>query len=65
MKMQNQEIRETVRKAGLRYWQIAAVIGINRVTLCEWMRFPLTGERKKRVQGAIQKLINERDVANG
>lgn len=65
MKIANEAIRTTVEQAGLRYWQIAAAIGINRVTLCEWMRFPLTGERLERVQSAIQKLINERDAANG
>lgn len=60
MKTANEKIRETVEQYGIRYWQIAATIGINRVTLCEWMRFPLTGEREEKVQSAIQKLIEER-----
>lgn len=59
MSVANAEIRKTVENAGLRYWQVAAAVGVNRVTLCEWLRFPLTGERLARVEAAIEKLTKE------
>lgn len=55
-KIENAEIRSRIETSGLRYWQVAAAIGINRVTLCEWLRFPLAGKRLEAVQLAIQSL---------
>lgn len=59
MSIANEEIRKTVARTGLRYWQVAAEVGVNRATLCEWLRFPLTGDRLARVEAAIEKLTKE------
>lgn len=62
----NEKIRKQIADAGLRYWEVAAEIGIHRITLSNWLHFPLTGERLERVQAAIKKLSEKAGVpANG
>ena len=60
----NTAIRAKIDDAGIRYWQVAAEVGVNRVTLCEWFRFPLTGERLERVEAAIERLTQKGGGSN-
>lgn len=55
--MENKEIRETIEKKRLRYWEVAHQIGIDPATLSRWMRVELNDEKRQRVQEAIDKLI--------
>lgn len=57
--MANTEIRTTLAKHNLRYWQVAEAIGISSFTFSVWLRTPLTDERKARVEEAINKLANQ------
>lgn len=52
----NKKIRDSITRAGFHYWEVAAEIGIHRVTLCEWLRLPLTKERYQKIQAAIDRL---------
>ena len=52
----NEKIRNAITEAGLKYWEVAAEVGIHRATLCEWLRLPLSEERFQRIQAAINQL---------
>ena len=54
--MANTEIRNAISNAGLRHWQVADAAGISEATLCVWLRKPLSDEREKRVNDAINLL---------
>ena len=55
--MENKEIRETIEKKRLRYWEVAREVGIDPATLSRWLRVELDDEKRQRVQDAIDKLI--------
>ncbi|MBQ8936047.1 MAG: hypothetical protein IJ049_06630 [Oscillospiraceae bacterium] len=57
--MANEAIRNEVKSAGVRYWQIADRIGISAVTLSVWLRHELSPERAVAVRGAIRQLMGE------
>lgn len=61
--MKNQELRELIKVAGIRYWQIAQKIGISQQSLVVWFHSTLTPERKKRVNDAINDILKEREKA--
>ena len=55
----NPEIRNTIKRHRLRYWEVAEQIGISDSRLSVWLRTPLTDDRKKRVEEAIDQLLNK------
>lgn len=55
----NLEIRNTIKQHRLRYWEVAEQIGISDGRLSVWLRTPLTDNRKKRVEKAIDQLLNK------
>lgn len=61
--MQNKDIRKAIEQAGISYWQVADAIGIHPATLCVWLRHELDGEKKKKVENAIEYLIAEKEGA--
>lgn len=58
--MKNKAIRNAITCAGLRYWEVAKEIGVSPYTLSIWLREELSGERRSRVEAAIEKLRKER-----
>lgn len=54
--MNNSKIRNEIYDHHLRYWQVAAEIGISNSSLSVWLRTPLSDERRKRVEKAIDEL---------
>lgn len=63
--MHNVEIRKAVADARLRYYEVAAAIGISPFTLSVWLRTDLTGERLERVQAALVSLTGGKGATNG
>ena len=57
--MKNQEIREAIKRARVKHWQIAAELGIGESTLVRWLRFDLTEERKNLILSAVEKVSAE------
>lgn len=51
---QNQEIRQTIKDAGLRHWQVADALGISESKLSKMFRYPLTDQQKQAVERAIK-----------
>lgn len=56
----NNEVRQAIAKAGLKYWQVADAVGVSETTLYVWMRHELTGEKRTRVMNAIETLCKQR-----
>lgn len=54
--MKNRELRDTIAKMGLKYWQVADAVGISYSTFTVWLRRELDGEKLKRVQAALEEL---------
>ncbi len=57
--VENYVIRQKAREKKIPLWRIAAELGISEPTITRWMRFPLTSEREKLVESAIDKLSQE------
>lgn len=55
----NLEIRRSIQDNRLFYWQVADAIDISPFTFSVWLRTPLTDDRKKRVEEAINKLAKQ------
>ena len=60
--MENVEIRMTMLKNNIKFWQVANVIGVNPDTFSRWMRYELTGERLERVQKALDELRVDKEA---
>ena len=54
--MKNPDIREMIKAAGLKHWQVAEAAGISHGTLCIWLRSDLSKERRTTVLSAIERI---------
>lgn len=55
----NPEIRERMKKIGVSQVDVAIILGVHRVTIFDWMRVPLTAERRKKIEDALDVLEQE------
>jgi len=55
----NESIRRELRLHGIPLWRAALAAGISEQTLIRWLRVELTGERKARVEAALEQLKEE------
>lgn len=53
--MKNQEIRNAIRSAGVRQWQVAEAMGLREDTLSRKLRHELNEESKQEVLAAIER----------
>lgn len=53
--MKNQEIRNAIRSAGVRQWQVAEAMGLREDTLSRKLRHELNEETKRKVLAAVEK----------
>ena len=61
MKNFNQEIRKSILKNNLRYWQVAEKLNINDGNFSRLLRKELTKEKKERILEIIKKLKEEEE----
>ncbi len=54
--MVRDEILKILHEINMPQWKLADAVGISEPTLTRWLRYPLEGERLKRVQIALEKL---------
>lgn len=59
--MCNQDIREAIKKAGVRYWQVATKCNISDTTFTRRLRHELPDEEKAKIFEAI-KLLSEKEA---
>ena len=55
----NQEIRQAIKAAGLKQWQVAKACGVNEYTFIRWLRDELSEERRNAIYRAIDSLQQE------
>lgn len=53
----NKELRDRMKKNHVTLWQIAEKIGIHEKTLVAWLRFNLDEEHSRRVNDALNEII--------
>ena len=63
--MENQEIREKIVNNGLKFWKVAEKLGINCSTFSVWLRYPLSYEKKSKIENAINELLKGKERKNG
>lgn len=54
--MANHDIREAMRKAGVRQWQVAYRYGLNDGNFCRLLRAELPAEKKERIFRIIEEI---------
>lgn len=59
MHKDNTDIRERMRSAGVKQWQVADALGVSDNTLIRKLRYPLDQSEKKRITEAIQQIKNQ------
>lgn len=52
----NQDIKATIKAAGLKQWQVAKKCGVYESTFCRWLRDELSEERRRLILKAIDDL---------
>ena len=57
--LMNTGIRNSIKAAGLKQWQVAKRLGITEYTFIRWLRDDLTDARKKAINEAIEALQRE------
>lgn len=55
----NADIRKKAERAGVKFWQIAAKLGVHPCTLTVWLRQEMSAERKAQVKQAIAEIKEE------
>lgn len=56
MQKANMDIRQRMAQAHVTQWQLAYKIGVSEMTLCRWLRTPLSDERRERINRAFTAL---------
>ncbi len=59
MSKKNSDVREMIEAAGLKHWQVAETVGVDKATLCVWLRTDLSEERRTRILDAIERIKRE------
>lgn len=52
----NQEVRNLIKKSGVRHWMLASQIEVSEQTLCRWLRHELPPEKKQKIIAAVNEL---------
>ncbi|MBQ6960157.1 MAG: hypothetical protein IJP78_04160 [Clostridia bacterium] len=55
----NQEIRQAIKAANLKQWQVAKACGVTEWTFIRWLRDELSEERRNAIFAAIESLSRE------
>ena len=58
--MLNTDLRDAIRIANVRQWEVAEAIGISEMSMVKWLRRELPVDKKMRVQEGIRKVLETR-----
>lgn len=58
-KIENVEIRQKLKVAGIPFWVLGRQIGVTDMTISRWLREPLSEEKRKMIESAISELLGE------
>lgn len=54
--MTNEKIRDAMRIANVRQWEVADALGVHEATFCVWLRHELPAEKQNEILATIDKL---------
>lgn len=57
--MNNQQIRQLIKRKHLFLWQVAEEIGICEMTLIRWLRTDLADDKKNKILNAVKSLVQK------
>ena len=57
----NEDILDRIESLGIKRYELAYFVGVDRATLWNWLKVPLNEERKRQINDAIQKVIESRE----
>ena len=58
-KMCNKDLREEMRIANVRQWEVAEAIGISEMTMVKWLRKELDDSKKALIREGISKVARQ------
>lgn len=58
-KQLNIKVREALKKTGVKYWELARIMGISDGTLCRRLRDEMPAEEQDRIVNMIQEAANK------
>ena len=58
--MCNKDLRDEMRIANVRQWEVADAIGISEMTMVKWLRKELGAEKKALVREGIAKAVQQK-----
>jgi len=58
-KMCNKDLRDEMRIANVRQWEVAEAIGISEMTMVKWLRRELDDSKKAMVREGISKAVQQ------
>jgi len=58
--MANEKIRKEIAQSGVKYWQIAKILGLNDGNFSRKLRFELTECEKVKIKNAIKQIKEEK-----
>lgn len=56
-------VKDRIRQAGLKQWQVAEAMGVSEWTLSRWLRHEPTSEQAELIAAAIDELIQDQREA--
>lgn len=60
--MCNKDLRDEMRIANVRQWEIAEAIGISEMTMVKWLRRELSDSKKALIREGISKVAQHSEI---
>lgn len=57
--MCNKDLRDEMRIANVRQWEVAEAIGISEMTMVKWLRRELSDSKKMLIREGISKVVQQ------
>lgn len=58
-KMCNKDLRDEMRIANVRQWEVAEAIGVSEMTMVKWLRMELDDNKKALIREGISKVAQQ------
>lgn len=56
----NKDIRDYLERYYIKNWQLAKELGVHETTLCRWLRYELSNDKKDKILKAIERIKESR-----
>ena len=50
----NLDVRERIKRARVKHWEVANCLGVSEQTLMRWLRVPLSDEKKRAIFAVVE-----------